>query len=118
MLARAAVEAAIDAVAVTEEIGEVWSCRESGNESSGLVARRKMRRKRRKRLEALDEEMKRDVEDGMVSFGFVRYEHLSPREEAECCLSLKVFLFCNDSVFLLLLVQPTYQNYTFESGFV
>lgn len=77
-----------------------------------------MRRKRRKRLEALDEEMKRDVEDGMVSFGFVRYEHLSPREEAECCLSLKVFLFCNDSVFLLLLVQPTYQNYTFESGFV
>ncbi|KAH0981598.1 hypothetical protein GBA52_008775 [Prunus armeniaca] len=89
VLARAAVEAAIDAVAVTEEIGEVWSCRENGSESSGLVARRKMRRKRRKRLEALDEEMNRDVEDGMVSFGFVRYEHLSPREEAECCLSLK-----------------------------
>ncbi|ONI20548.1 hypothetical protein PRUPE_2G021900 [Prunus persica] len=89
VLARAAVEAAIDAVAVTEDIGEVWSCWESGNESGGLVARRKRRRKRRKGLEALDEEMKRDVEDGMVSFGFVRYEHLSPREEAECCLSLK-----------------------------
>ncbi|BBG96420.1 hypothetical protein Prudu_005217 [Prunus dulcis] len=65
VLARAAVEAAIDAVAVTEDIGEVWSCRESGNESGGLVARRKRRRKRRKGLEALDEEMKRDVEDGM-----------------------------------------------------
>lgn len=55
--------------------------------------RRKRRRKRRKGLEGLDEERGRGVGDGKLSFGFVRCGHLNPKEEAECCLSLKVLIF-------------------------
>lgn len=87
-------EAARDAEAVRDGIGEVWSCRESDNESgSGLLVRRKKRRRRRRKgLECFDdEERKREFEDGRVSFGVVRYGYLSPREEAECCQSIKVF---------------------------
>ncbi|PRQ54819.1 putative RNA polymerase sigma-70 like domain, RNA polymerase sigma-H factor [Rosa chinensis] len=90
-LARAVAEVTRDAVAVREGISEVWSCNESGNESGGgLMARRKKRRRRRKGLECFDdEERKREFEDERVSFGVVRYGYLSPREEAECCQSLK-----------------------------
>lgn len=89
-------EAARDAAAVRDGISEVWSCRESENENEsggGLVVRRKKRRRRRRKgLECFDdEETKREFEDGRVSFGVVRYGYLSPREEAECCQSIKVF---------------------------
>ncbi|KAM1049466.1 hypothetical protein ACFX2C_028567 [Malus domestica] len=88
-LARAALEAARDAAAARDEIVKAWSCRESGNGSGGLVMRRKRARKRRKGLEGLDEERERGVGDGKLSFGLVRCGHLSSKEEAECCLSLK-----------------------------
>lgn len=86
-------EAVRDAAAVRDGISVVWSCRESENESGGgLVVRRKKRRRRRKGLECFDdEERKREFEDGRVSFGVVRYGYLSPREEAKCCQSIKVF---------------------------
>lgn len=86
-LARAAAKAAREAAAVAASIGEVT--RE--NKSGELTMRRKKRRKRGKRLELLDVEEKRDVEDVMrFSIGTVKLGYLSPREEAECCLILKV----------------------------
>ncbi|KAL6125213.1 hypothetical protein ACLB2K_073272 [Fragaria x ananassa] len=87
-LARAVAEVTRDAAAVRVGSSEVWSCNESGG---GMMVRRKKRRmRRRKGLECFDdEERKRELEDGRFSFGVVRYGYLSPREEADCCMSLK-----------------------------
>ncbi|GMN53653.1 hypothetical protein TIFTF001_022781 [Ficus carica] len=85
-LARAAAKAAREAAAVAASIGEV----RRENKGGELTMRRKKRRKRGKRLELLDVEEKRDVEDVMrFSIGTVNLGFLSPREEAECCLILK-----------------------------
>nr|XP_008364727.1 uncharacterized protein LOC103428402 [Malus domestica] len=95
-LAQASVKVARDAAAVRDEIVEAWSCRESGNGSGGLAVRRKRRRKRIKGLEGLDEERGRGVGDGKLSFGYVRCGHLSPNEEDEFCLSLKLNVVYDD----------------------
>lgn len=91
-LARAAVKAARDAVEESTGVGEVWTSCESGSEVNELVLRRSRRRKRRKRLELLDlAELTGVVEDQSFLSGSVKSGYLSRREEAECCLSLKVF---------------------------
>lgn len=81
-LARAASQAARDAVLAAAEDGEVWSGRESDN---GLV-RGVRRRRRRKWLE------EKSGVSWRSSSGSVKSKKLSPREEAELCLCLKVCL--------------------------
>ena len=71
------------------EIGEVWSGKESdnmlvGDGNGGFGVRRKRRRKRRRGLE------EKIGESWRISSGFVKSGKLSPREEAELCLSVKV----------------------------
>ena len=73
------------------EIGEVWSGRESdnvlvGDGNGGFGVRRKRRRKRRRGLE------EKICESWRISSGSVKSGKLSPREEAEFCLCLKVGL--------------------------
>lgn len=90
-LAHAAAQAARDAVLAAAEIGEVWSDKESDNVlvrdgSSGLGVRRKRRRRRRKGME------EKIGESWRISSGSVMSGNLSPREEAELCLCLKVGL--------------------------
>ena len=94
-LASAAAKAAREAVAEVASVdGGTWTAWwESGDGvSKGLSLRRKKRRKRRKRLlEILDVEMDKNFDENMsLSIGSKRYGYLSPREEAKCCLSLKV----------------------------
>ncbi|XP_050387752.1 RNA polymerase sigma factor sigD, chloroplastic [Argentina anserina] len=91
-LARAVAEVTSDVTAVKHGIGEAWSCNDCEDYASdgGLMVRRKKRRRRKKGLECLDfDERKREFEDCGVSSGVVRYGYLTPREEAECCQSLK-----------------------------
>lgn len=87
-LAHAAAQAARDAVLAAAEIGEVWSDKESDNVlvrdgSSGLGVRRRRRRK------GMEEKI---GESWRISSGSVKPGNLSPREEAELCLCLKVGL--------------------------
>jgi hypothetical protein len=79
-LARAASQAARDAVLAAAESGEVWSGRESDN---GLV--KGVRRRRRKNW--LEE---KNGISSRSSSGSVKSRKLSRREEAELCLCLKV----------------------------
>lgn len=81
-LAHAASQAARDAVLAAAEDGEVWSGRESDN---GLV-RGVRRRRRRKWLE------EKSGVSWRSSSGSVKSKKLSPREEAQLCLCLKVCL--------------------------
>lgn len=90
-LAHAAAQAARDAVLAADEIGEVWSDRESDNVlvrdgSGGLGVRRKRRRRRRNGME------EKIGESWRISSGSLKSGNLSPREEAELCLCLKVGL--------------------------
>ncbi|KAM3733902.1 hypothetical protein ACB098_11G173000 [Castanea mollissima] len=87
-LAHAAAQAARDAVLAADEIGEVWSDRESDNVlvrdgSGGLGVRRKRRRRRRNGME------EKIGESWRISSGSLKSGNLSPREEAELCLCLK-----------------------------
>uniref|UniRef100_A0A2N9HSK8 Uncharacterized protein n=1 Tax=Fagus sylvatica TaxID=28930 RepID=A0A2N9HSK8_FAGSY len=89
-LARAAAQAAREAVLAAAGIDGVWSGRESENGlvsdgSGGFGVRRKRRRKRRKGLEEkVGENWRMSSGTGTVKSG-----NLSPREEAELCLCLK-----------------------------
>jgi hypothetical protein len=81
-IARAASQAARDAVLAAAEACEVWSGRES---DIGLV-RGVRRRRRRKWLE------EKNGVSWRSSSGSVKPRKLSPREEVELCLCLKVCL--------------------------
>ncbi|KAL5543599.1 hypothetical protein UlMin_007383 [Ulmus minor] len=83
-LAHAAAKAAREAVAAADGVGEAWSWGESG-----LVVRRRKRRKRVKSLELFGRDEKREVGNLRVSSGSVKFGYLSPMEEAECCMILR-----------------------------
>lgn len=98
-LARAAAKAAREAVVEAAGVSENWSWSGNNERSNGLVTRRK--RKSWKGLEILDVEEERNVENLRFSTESLNNEFLSPREEAECCFILRVFIY----LLLLLLLQ-------------
>lgn len=87
-LARAAVQAAKEAVMAAAETGEVWSGRESGNGlvKDGCDGGIRRRRRRRKGVE------EKNGVSWRISRGSVKSRYLSPGEEVELCLCLKVGL--------------------------
>lgn len=95
-LAHAAMQAARDAVLAAAETGETWSGRESENGlpryGSDFGVRR---RKRRKGLEG------KNGVGSRSSRGSVKSRNLSPREEAEICLRVKVGLLLKVPQWLL-----------------
>ncbi|KAB1224970.1 RNA polymerase sigma factor sigD, chloroplastic [Morella rubra] len=84
-LARAAVQAAKEAVLAAAETGEVWSGRESGNGlvKDGCDGGIRRRRRRRKGVE------EKNGVSWRISRGSVKSRYLSPGEEVELCLCLK-----------------------------
>ena len=116
VVAAAAAEAvALASAAVEAARAAVWAAGEAGEEEGGgcrVVRVRRRRRKRRRGVEALGMVDKWDGEEvHEVSFGAARSAVLTPREEAEFCLCLKVlYPLCNMMEFLFLLASKNNSN--------
>ena len=116
VVAAAAAEAvALASAAVEAARAAVWAAGEAGEEEGGgcrVVRVRRRRRKRRRGVGALGMVEKWDGEEvHEVSFGAARSAVLTPREEAEFCLCLKVlYPLCNMMEFLFLLASKNNSN--------
>ena len=110
VVAAAAAEAvALASAAVEAARAAVWAAGEAGEEEGGGC---RVVRVRRRGVEALGMVEKWDGEEvHEVSFGAARSAVLTPREEAEFCLCLKVlYPLCNMMEFLFLLASKNNSN--------